>query len=65
MEVFGQPDTLGKEFPLERRLGGPQRPSGHGGKTEKIPDPTRNLTPGHTDHSLVSILTWLPYLGHA
>jgi len=50
-------------YPLERRLRVPQRQSEHGGKEKKIPSvPLQESKPGCPAHSLVTILTEIPWL---
>jgi len=70
MEVSCQlhaPATLAQgyspKYPSNRRLDGPQSWSGRGGKGKKSQHCTCwELNPGHSTHSLVSILTELPQL---
>jgi hypothetical protein len=50
-------------YPLDKRLGGPQSLSGHGGKEEKISAPARNQT-RHPASSLVNVLTELTQFLH-
>jgi len=58
------PDTLppGKRsrYPLDRRLGGLQSRSGHGGGEEDDPCPSRESNPGRSAHCLVTALSELP-----
>jgi len=50
-------------YPLGRRLGEPQSWSGHNGEEKKIPHcPYRESDPHCPAHSLVSMLTELPWL---
>jgi hypothetical protein len=48
-------------YPVDRRLGGPQSQSGHGGD-EKIPCSCQESNSGHPAHSLLTILTALSRL---
>jgi hypothetical protein len=62
MEVSGQlhdlvalPPGIEPRYPLNRRLGGPQKRSGRGGEDSSCP--CRNSNPDHPDSSLVTTLT--------
>jgi len=49
------------QYPLNRRLDGPQSQSGCNAE-EKNSLPTRNPNPGHPAHSLVTMVTELPWI---
>jgi hypothetical protein len=50
------PEERAPRYPLDRRLGGPQSRSGHGGEQKKIPTPA-GKKPGCPACNLISTLT--------
>jgi hypothetical protein len=50
------------QYPLDRRLGGPQNRSHYADKEKEISAPCQELSPSHAAHNQVTTLTELPQL---